>query len=1113
LSLTATDAVGNTSAPTEVTIIQSTDLPLPGRGEATIINVVSGNNQEGVVGEPLPQLLEVIVTDPEGDPIAGKAVVFQAVMGGSTFEGASTVTILTDRAGKAAVSLTLGLEPGLNMVRANFAGNQNLPAEFMATGLAPRPLAETRLSGVVLAIDLRAIPGVTVIFEGREANAGVRLETRTNEKGAFAFFNVPPGNNQRLLVHGDTATLDDGPYAALVFDIDVLPGQNNKTGRHGGRGGPIFLPRVTPGVEIPLDAAGVVLEDRVVELDTEAGPIILRIPQGTRVTFPEGVEHRVSVLRVPINRLPMPLPEGQFSRTVIAIAPAETRFDPPLPISFPNMDGAPPGTRVRLISFDHDAGQFVEVGGATVSADGSRLESDPGVGIRVGAWHATPPNPRSLVSTICAEQPPESVDLDCECWASSSQPALPMGGRIVCATNVPAGISMSGIRPDAQGTLPDSIVCICNFRSELKKTINGLGAEQVKNAAFPVGQEISVVPEVVGVQNAQVEITVTQQDGVTTRGTVAEGTAFKFIPTRPGIVTVTSTSDPGTGTTLVDTWVLTIVDVKLLIGAENEDDMSTNDDWVGANGHTILNLVKVTGPPNTTIEMILVSKEGDRGTAFNEVLEPASINISPERLIITTDRNGEAKEPFMITGGRPSTATDDIIVQAKIGDVVVTEETITVLLFDFVEKTDGTGHIPLNPAIVNSKVWKIGGNLFGSTGFAAVPIPGNVDRSMLVGGNSNQRFSQVPAVSDRAFVWPQLDPPLKENQKLREQTIEVLWAREILSGPVFPFFSFKDSVDDAGLKFPQKAEDSRQGRDILTNLRMRDTSLPADLSDGDIVTYFLGHPTNKRLAPFDLHILRNHVGQIQAKVLEQLAFTVNLHLLRGPKVNSGLTSAQVVEIMKNANKIWLQAGVSFKIKIGFQQAIPVEEVNDTMINQAVNIEDVEDALVDVLTKVPGSLLGNLIFGTDFKEEDDVTAVNNSTDAIDIYFVHFLFGDGQETLANQLNGSTILVSQASGTPINPGILIAGPFAGGSLPNTQIVARTLQTIARTVAHELGHYLMDVTDSGHAPANEIWNLMLSGEGGGRDTNQTKRDLTAAQADMVRTSGVTPENPDFLE
>ncbi|MBI4640545.1 MAG: hypothetical protein HY731_07615, partial [Candidatus Tectomicrobia bacterium] len=66
LSLTATDAVGNTSAPTEVTIIQSTDLPLPGRGEAAIINVVSGNNQEGVVGEMLPQLLEVIVTDPEG---------------------------------------------------------------------------------------------------------------------------------------------------------------------------------------------------------------------------------------------------------------------------------------------------------------------------------------------------------------------------------------------------------------------------------------------------------------------------------------------------------------------------------------------------------------------------------------------------------------------------------------------------------------------------------------------------------------------------------------------------------------------------------------------------------------------------------------------------------------------------------------------------------------------------------------------------------------------------------------------------------------------------------------------------------------------------------------
>ena len=156
------------------------------------------------------------------------------------------------------------------MVRANFAGNQNMPTEFMATGLAPRPVEETRLSGVVMTPDFRAIPGVTVIFEGRGVNAGARSETTTNENGAFAFFNVPPGNDQLLIVKGGTATLP-GRFPDLTFDIDVLPGQDNKTGRRNGRGKPIFLPLLNEGAIINVDVNGMVLEDQVVEFDAGQG--------------------------------------------------------------------------------------------------------------------------------------------------------------------------------------------------------------------------------------------------------------------------------------------------------------------------------------------------------------------------------------------------------------------------------------------------------------------------------------------------------------------------------------------------------------------------------------------------------------------------------------------------------------------------------------------------------------------------------------------------------------------------------------------------------------------------------------------------------------------------
>lgn len=52
------------------------------------------------------------------------------------------------------------------------------------------------------------------------------------------------------------------------------------------------------------------------------------------------------------------------------------------------------------MSFDHDAGRYVQVGTGHVSADGQSVQSDPGSGIRVGAWHALPPSKRQPEVTI-----------------------------------------------------------------------------------------------------------------------------------------------------------------------------------------------------------------------------------------------------------------------------------------------------------------------------------------------------------------------------------------------------------------------------------------------------------------------------------------------------------------------------------------------------------------------------------------------------------------------------------------------------------------------------------------------------------------------------------------
>ena len=60
----------------------------------------------------------------------------------------------------------------------------------------------------------------------------------------------------------------------------------------------------------------------------------------------------------------------------------------------------------------------------------------------------------------------------------------------------------------------------------------------------------------------------------------------------------------------------------------------------------------------------------------------------------------------------------------------------------------------------------------------------------------------------------------------------------------------------------------------------------------------------------------------------------------------------------------------------------------------------------------------------------------------------------------------------------------------------------TMVKTISHELGHYLLNASDSAHT--SEIWNLMKDGA----DTR--KRDLTDTQVDAARHSDVTPEHPE---
>jgi hypothetical protein len=72
--------------------------------EAYSIEVLSGDNQTGTLGEPLPEPIEVIVKDISGEPFSGAKVNFEANNDGSV----SALQMTTDADGVASVTWTLG---------------------------------------------------------------------------------------------------------------------------------------------------------------------------------------------------------------------------------------------------------------------------------------------------------------------------------------------------------------------------------------------------------------------------------------------------------------------------------------------------------------------------------------------------------------------------------------------------------------------------------------------------------------------------------------------------------------------------------------------------------------------------------------------------------------------------------------------------------------------------------------------------------------------------------------------------------------------------------------------------------------------------------------------
>jgi RHS repeat-associated protein len=319
-----------------------------------------------VVG--LPVTATLTLDNVGARPFTGLATlrVQQAPAGVMTRLGAAALT------GGRSTTLTLTTEPtgapsGAVVIEAIAVIDGVIVRREATLQLDVEPGQRTALGGRLTLVDDTPIAGARLTL------AGAVVET--DAAGNFLFLDPPTGRHMLALdVNAARAGL---PIYAI--DVDIVAGAASR------------LPplRITPPPPadqfVPIDNAA---RDQIVTDERFPG-FALTLPAGVTIAGWDGVlKQRIAVGRLAPDALPVPPPEfpARSFYQVFFGTPMGGLPSQPLPLTLPNDQDLEPGEAVEIWYYDAapipgaTAGWRL-AGDATVSADGTRAVSNPGVGI------------------------------------------------------------------------------------------------------------------------------------------------------------------------------------------------------------------------------------------------------------------------------------------------------------------------------------------------------------------------------------------------------------------------------------------------------------------------------------------------------------------------------------------------------------------------------------------------------------------------------------------------------------------------------------------------------------------------------------------------------------